>query len=56
MVAGAGAEARLEHVGERRSRNGTYVALRVRILVAEAAQVLDVYEVLKQLDHVFATL
>lgn len=52
MVAGAGAGAALEHVGQRESRKGTYVALQVRIRLRAPEAVLDVYEVIKSLDVV----
>jgi putative lipoic acid-binding regulatory protein len=54
MIAAAGSEARAVDVGERRSRQGNYVALHVKIHVEAAEHVLDVYEVLSGLEHVLA--
>ena len=56
MVAAAGSGARMEQVGERFSSKGNYLALRVRIHVESAERVLDVYEVLNGLEHVFAAM
>jgi putative lipoic acid-binding regulatory protein len=56
MVAGAGFAATVEDVEERRSRQGTYVALRVRIFLDDAERVLDVYEVLRVMKEVRASL
>ena len=41
-------------IEERASRNGTYIALHVRMQLERAEQVLDVYEVLGQLPGVLA--
>jgi len=56
MLAAAGSGARMEDVGERLSSKGNYLALRVRIHVTSAERVLDVYEVLNGLGHVFAAM
>lgn len=56
MAAAAGLEAKVESVTERRSRLGNYVALHVCIHVREAETVLDVYEVLRGIDGVLATM
>ena len=56
MLAAAGEDASLENVTERPSRKGTYVALQVRVRLRTAEDVLEVYDVLKQIDGVFATL
>lgn len=56
MVAAAGGGAVLEDVTERKSRMGNYVALRVRIRVQDAEIVLDVYEILRSIDGVLATM
>lgn len=53
-VAG-GSEALLD-VSERASSQGTYVALRVRVRMAEAASVLDVYEVLRGVTGVLTVM
>lgn len=54
MAAAAGSGARVLDVEERHSSKGTYVALHVRIEVAAAESVLDVYEVLGSMEHVLA--
>lgn len=56
MVAGAGEGAVLVDVTERRSRNGTYLALHVKMRLPTAERVLDVYEILRALDGVLATM
>jgi putative lipoic acid-binding regulatory protein len=56
MTAAAGLGARVVDLGERRSRQGTYVALRVRIEVESAERVLDVYAILGEMPHVLAKL
>jgi len=56
MVAAAGEGALVQHVGERFSRTGKYVALQVRIHVSSAEHVLEVYEVIKSLNYVYASL
>lgn len=56
MVVAAGAAARLEHVGERASKHGKYVALAVTIHVPAPEQVLDVWEILKSVDGVVTSL
>ena len=52
----AAAGGRVLHVGERFSRTKKYVALQVRIHVGSAERVLEVYEVIKSLDYVYASL
>ena len=47
---------RIEHVGERRSDKGSYIALHVKTYAASANEVLDVWEVLKGVDGVVAQL
>lgn len=56
IVAAAGDGSRAEDVSERRSRNGNYVAVCVRIHVVDAERVLDVWEVLRGVDGVLTTL
>jgi putative lipoic acid-binding regulatory protein len=56
MVAGAGSRGVLEHVTERRSRFGNYVALHVRLRVEDAEVVLDVYDVLRGIEGVMTSL
>lgn len=56
MAAAAGPGARVQHVGERFSRTRKYVALQVRIHVGSADHVLEVYEVIKSLNYVYASL
>ena len=56
MSAAAGRTSRVVHIGERLSRNGNYLALQVRMEVASAHHVLEVYDVLKSFDYVLATL
>lgn len=56
IVAAAGEGSRAEDVSERRSRNGNYVAVRVRIHVIDAERVLDVWEVLRGVDGVLTTM
>jgi putative lipoic acid-binding regulatory protein len=56
MVAAAGEGSRTEHVDERRSSKGTYVALHVRIFVQDAERVLDVWEVLRAVEGVLTTM
>lgn len=46
----------LGDVHERTSRNGNYLSLRLQAHMASAEQVLEVYEVLKQVDGVLAVL
>jgi putative lipoic acid-binding regulatory protein len=50
MIAG------LEEVTERRSRLGNYVALHVRLRVDDAEIILDVYDVLRGIEGVMASL
>jgi putative lipoic acid-binding regulatory protein len=47
---------RIEHVGERRSDKGSYIALHVKAHAESADDVLDVWEVLKGVDGVVAQL
>jgi putative lipoic acid-binding regulatory protein len=56
IAAGAGDDARVESVNERKSRNGNYVAVHVTVHLTSAEAVLDVYEVLRGVDGVLATL
>jgi putative lipoic acid-binding regulatory protein len=56
MLAAAGDDARVEEVGERLSSKGNYLAIRVRIHLESAERVLDVYEVLNSLEHVFTAM
>jgi putative lipoic acid-binding regulatory protein len=56
MVAAAGSDAALEELSERHSSGGKYVALHVRIRLSDAERVLDVYEVLRGVDGVMASL
>ncbi len=56
MVAAAGPSGSLMEVSERKSRLGSYVALRIVLLVPDAEVVLDVYEVLKSVDGVLTTM
>lgn len=56
MAVAAGADARVDHVGERASKNGNYLALTVRIHVEGAERVLDVWEVLRSVDGVVTSL
>jgi putative lipoic acid-binding regulatory protein len=46
----------VSEVDERPSRNGTYVALRIRVVAASAEEVLEVYDILKKIDGVRAVL
>lgn len=52
----AAVDGRVLDVGEKPSRNGTYVSVRVAVQAERPEDVLDVYEVLKELDEVIATL
>lgn len=56
MVAATGDTEALIEVDERASRNGTYLALHVRLQLESAEGVLDVYEVLKQVDGILTVL
>lgn len=56
LVAAAGDGARVVHVGERFSATRKYVALQVRIHVGSAERVLEVYDAIKSLDYVYASL
>lgn len=56
MSAAAGDDAYVVQVEEKFSRNGNYLALRVRIHVPTPERVLDVYAVLKEFEHVLATM
>lgn len=56
MVAAAGEGARTEHVEERKSSRGTYVAIHVQIYVEDAERVLDVWEVLRSVEGVLTTM
>jgi len=56
MLTAAGEGAEIEDVRERLSRRGTYVALRIRIALADAVQVLDVYEVVQAMEGVKAVM
>ena len=56
MVAAAGSDAALEDLSERPSSGGKYLALHVRIRLADAERVLDVYEVLRGVDGVMTSL
>ncbi len=56
MAAAAGEGSRVEAITERLSRKGTYVALHVRMHMSRAASVLDVYAILRELDHVLTSM
>ncbi len=56
MVAAAGDDVQVLHLGERFSRTGKYLALQVRLEVDSAERVLDVYDVIRSLDYVLASL
>lgn len=56
LLAAAGGSDVLVDVNERPSSGGKYVSLRVRVELASAEKVLDVYEVLKQVEHVITIL
>jgi putative lipoic acid-binding regulatory protein len=56
IVAAAGREARVVRLGERYSRTGKYVALQVKLHLASAEMVLEVYAVIRSLDYVLASL
>ncbi len=46
----------VQTTSERASRKGTYVSLRLKLEVSSAEVVLDVYDALRELDGVLATL
>ena len=46
----------ITELSERPSRNGTYLAVRLRAAMDSAEQVLDVYDMLKRIDGVLAVL
>jgi putative lipoic acid-binding regulatory protein len=56
LVASVGSSERVVEVGERRSANGTYVAVRVRVELQQATDVLDAYEVLRAVSGVVTVL
>lgn len=47
---------RIEDVGEKSSREGTYVSLRIRILAESPEMVLDVYDTIRAIEGVFAVM
>ena len=56
MTAGAGEGSHLIEVNESWSRTRKYVSLRVRMHCSSADDVLAIYDVLRQLDGILATL
>jgi putative lipoic acid-binding regulatory protein len=56
VAAAAGGGEALVDVTERSSRQGNYLALHIKVLVADAEVVLDVYEVLKGVDGVLTVM
>ncbi|MEQ1503990.1 MAG: DUF493 domain-containing protein [Myxococcota bacterium] len=56
LMSAAGPDSSLIDVTERASHAGRYLALRVKVQLDRAEQVLDVYEVLKEVDEVITAL
>lgn len=56
LLAAAGGGEVLLDVTERPSSAGKYVSLRVKVHLDQAEKVLDVYEVLRQVEHVITVL
>lgn len=56
LVEGAAGTDRLLHVGERASRHGAYVSLRIRVQVDDPEAVLQVYDALRGIEGVFAVM
>lgn len=55
-VAGIAGEARIESVGERPSRHGAYVSLRIRVRLDDPESVLQVYDTIRAISGVFAVM
>lgn len=56
VVAAVSAPHPLRGLSERQSRKGNYIAVRVRVEVQSAEEVLDVYEVLRNLEGVLTAM
>lgn len=56
LLAAAGGSEVLLDVTERPSSAGRYVSLRVKVRLERAEKVLDVYEVLREVEHVITVL